>query len=361
MTKEELLKMKISRIEKEIRDTPYNKSSEHHHGVLKAKLAKLLDELEGTPRRTGGGGGGYAPKHSGDASVVLVGFPSVGKSSLLNRATNADSRVADYDFTTLGVIPGMMKYKGIHIQIFDLPGIIEGAAQGKGFGKKVFSVIRSADLIVVVTDVHRINFLHKIRQELEEGGIRPNQDQPKIQISRTSRGGIQVIDPFKDLGLSTMIDVAKEMGINNAVIQINEKVDNVDRLIDGLSRSRKFLPVVEVVNKIDQKPKLKRQSGIIYISAKNNIGMAEFKEAVWRGLGRVRVYLKQERGREADKREPLIMKQDQTLDAVLKKISNEMRRDVNRALIWGKQAKFPGQEVSLSFRIFDEMEIWFGR
>ena len=120
MNKDEIIKMKISRVEKEIRDTPYDKSSEHHHGVLKAKLARLKDELEGGNGNGGGGGGvGYAIKHSGDASVVLVGLPSVGKSTLLNKVTNAESKVGNYDFTTLGVVPGMMEYKGVKIQILD--------------------------------------------------------------------------------------------------------------------------------------------------------------------------------------------------------------------------------------------------
>ena len=55
------------------------------------------------------------------------------------------------------------------------------------------------------------------------------------------------------------------------------------------------------------------------------------------------------------------MKKTNTLNDVLKRISNEMRDDVNRACIWGKNARFPGQEVSFKFPAFDEMEVWFGR
>ena len=69
-----------------------------------------------------------------NASAYWFTVPTL---SLLNAVTNAESRIGNYDFTTLGVVPGMMEYKGVKIQVLDLPGIVEGASNNKGFGKKV--------------------------------------------------------------------------------------------------------------------------------------------------------------------------------------------------------------------------------
>ena len=82
----------------------YNKATSHHIGKLKAKLSKLKEE---SLQRSSGGtkGQGFHVKKSGDATVVLVGFPSVGKSTLLNNITNAESKVGAYQFTTLDIVP----------------------------------------------------------------------------------------------------------------------------------------------------------------------------------------------------------------------------------------------------------------
>lgn len=70
---------------------------------------------------------------------IFLGFPSVGKSTLLCNLAGVYSEVAEYEFTTLTTVPGVIRYKGAKIQLLDLPGIIEGAKDGKGRGKQVIA------------------------------------------------------------------------------------------------------------------------------------------------------------------------------------------------------------------------------
>jgi ribosome-interacting GTPase 1 len=133
--------------------TQKNKATEGHLGLLRAKLAKLKRELiEGGPGGKGGAGEGFDVKSSGDARVGMIGFPSVGKSTLLTKLTGTFSEAADYEFTTLTCIPGVYNYKGTKIQLLDLPGIIEGAKDGKGRGRQVIGVARTCTLILIVLD-----------------------------------------------------------------------------------------------------------------------------------------------------------------------------------------------------------------
>ena len=104
---------KIKEIEEEIARTQVNKATEYHLGVLKAKLAKLRRQL--IAPKGSGGKVGFEIRKSGDATAVIIGLPSVGKSTLLNKLTRAQSQAAAYAFTTLKCIPGVMEYKGLTI------------------------------------------------------------------------------------------------------------------------------------------------------------------------------------------------------------------------------------------------------
>lgn len=113
--------------------------------------------------------------------------------------TGTYSEAADYEFTTLTCIPGVYNYKGTKVQLLDLPGIIEGAKDGKGRGRQVIGVARTCTCILIVLDVVKpLTHRRKIEYELEGFGIRLNKKPPHIIIKRKDKGGINVV---KSMGL----------------------------------------------------------------------------------------------------------------------------------------------------------------
>ncbi len=360
MTKEEVVKMQIKRTEKELRDLPHHKGTDHHIGRLRAKLAVLQEKLESPSGKGSGGGGGYAIKKQGDATIILVGPPSAGKSTLLNKLTNAESKVAAYAFTTVSVIPGMMKYKNAYIQILDVPGLIEGAQAGKGKGKDVLAVARNSDLIVFMTDPERLDFFKKLVKELELAGIRINKKKPEVKIEKKVNGGLFVHTNLKqEMDKDTIKVVANEFGIKNGDITINEKL-TVDRLIDSFSKNRVYVPAIYVVNKSDVLEKnddKKIDPRILRISADKEIGIEELREKIWEKLQFVTIYM-YEKGTE-NEFEPKIVKSNLTLQDIVNNVGSEFAKDKTAGKIWGNGAKFEGQEVSLSTKVMDGMKVKF--
>lgn len=91
----------------------------------------------------------FIPKEGG-AQVVLVGPPNAGKSSLLRALTGRQTAVGDYPFTTLRPVAGMVKVGGAVIQLVDLPGLLDGAVDGKGGGRALLGCIRMADAVLYI-------------------------------------------------------------------------------------------------------------------------------------------------------------------------------------------------------------------
>ena len=364
MSDKEITHMQIKRIEKEIRDTPYHKGTEHHIGRLRARLSKLKADLD-RPTGKSGGGGGYAVRKQGDATVVLVGPPSVGKSTLLNKLTNAKSKIAPYAFTTVSVIPGMMDYKDAKIQILDVPGLIEGAEEGKGRGREVLSVVRGTDLLIIITQIDKMEAVGRIKETMEANGIRMDKLPPQVQIEKKNNGGLIVKTNIKqDLDIETIKEVAREMGVKSGEISIRENL-TMEKLIDSFSANRVYIPSIVIVNKADiaseydKKHALKKVDGeVLFISAEEDTNLDELREKIWSELSFLRVYLIRAY-EDPNYDNPLIVEKGTTLEQVKQMIGSDFAEDKERAKIWGTGAKFPGQEVSLSTEALEGMQVRF--
>lgn len=349
---------KITDIEQQMAKTQKNKATEHHLGLLKAKLAKLKKEqIGGSGGKGKGGSGGFAVKKAGHATVVFIGLPSVGKSTLLNALTGAKSKAAAYAFTTLTCIPGIMHYKGAQIQLLDLPGIIAGAKSGIGRGREVLAVARNADLVLLIVDIFDPAYASRLKEELEGIGIRLDEPPPDIKIEPAIRGGLDIAFTCKQNHLDARLvtGIVNEYGIFNGTVTIRQDA-TVDQLIDVLVGNRKYIPSLAVVNKVDLSQK-NALDGLppecIRISAQNSQNLEFLKEAIFQKLKLIRVYTKT-RFKGVDRDEPMLVKTGTTIAQVCDLIHRDLRSLFKYSHIWGKSAKHPGQKVGLTHVLQDE-------
>ena len=143
------------------------------------------------------------------ADVGLVGFPSVGKSTFLARVTNARPKIAEYHFTTLTPNLGVVDL-GEHngFVIADIPGIIEGAAEGVGLGLEFLRHIERTKVIIHIVDAASIdgrdpvNDVKIINEELKKYN--------KDIESRPTVIAANKIDALDEIGYETVIEMLKE-------------------------------------------------------------------------------------------------------------------------------------------------------
>lgn len=308
---------KIKDIEAEMAKTQKNKATSFHLGQLKAKLAKLKRELL-TPTSSGGGGGsGFDVARTGVASVGFIGFPSVGKSTLMSKLTGQHSEAAAYEFTTLTTVPGQVLYNGAAIQMLDLPGIIQGAKDGKGRGRQVIAVAKTCHLIFIVLDVNKpLTDKKVIEQELEGFGIRINKEPPNIVFKKKDKGGLAITStvPLTHIDHDEIKAVMNEYRIASADIAIRCDA-TIDDLIDVLeAKSRSYIPVIYALNKIDaisieELDLLYRIPNACPISAEHGWNIDELMEQMWEKLTLKRVYTKP-KGRQPDYSAPVVLRQN---------------------------------------------------
>ncbi|GAA5899175.1 hypothetical protein JCM6882_009275 [Rhodosporidiobolus microsporus] len=355
---------RIKLIEDEMARTQKNKATSFHLGQLKAKLAKLKRELL-TPSTGGGGGGGlgFDVARTGIASVGFVGFPSVGKSSLMSGLTGTESVAAAYEFTTLTTVPGTLTVHGAPIQILDLPGIIEGAKDGKGRGRQVIAVARTCQLIFICLDVLKpLGDKAVIENELEGFGIRLNKTPPNISIKKKDKGGIAItnIQPLTQITHEEIKAVLAEYRMANADVHI--RCDpSVEDLIDVCEGNRIYIPAVYVLNKIDaisveELDLLYRIPNSVPISVKEWLNIDELIETMWDKLSLVRIYTKPRGAKQPDYTAPVVLKrQSRTIEDFANAIHKDISKQLKYAVVWGTSVKHSrGQKVGLTHVLEDE-------
>lgn len=354
---------KIKEIESEMARTQKNKATEYHLGLLKGKLARLRAQLlEPGPGAGSGGGAGFDVQKSGDARIALVGFPSVGKSTFLSKITKTKSEVAAYSFTTLTAIPGVLEYGGAEIQILDLPGIIEGASEGKGRGRQVISAAKTSDLILMILDAtKRAEQRALLEAELESVGIRLNRDPPNIYLKAKKAGGMKITfqAPPKYLDEKMLYNILRDYKMLNCEVLVRDEYATVDDFIDVIMKDhRKYIQCLYVYNKIDAISLdflngLAREPNTVVMSCEMDLGIDDVVARCWQDLRLIRIYTKRQ-SIEPDFSEALIVRRNSTIEDVCDAIHRTMKETFKYALVWGASAKHVPQRVGLSHPVADE-------
>ncbi|KAJ5020750.1 P-loop containing nucleoside triphosphate hydrolase protein [Bipolaris maydis] len=330
---------KIKEIEEEMRRTQKNKATEYHLGLLKGqgtsrlKLARLRAQLlEPAAGAGGGGGSGFDVSKSGDARIALVGFPSVGKSTFLSRITKTKSEAASYAFTTLTAIPG----------------VLEGAAEGKGRGRQVISAAKTSDLICMVLDATKKAEQRRLL-EGRIGGCRDplNRSPPNIYLKPKKAGGMKISFqvPPKYIDEKMVYNILKDYKMLNCEVLVRD--ENVT-----------YIKCLYVYNKIDSiglphLDELAREPNTVVMSCELDLGIQDVVDRCWEELRLIRIYTKR-KGCEPDFSEALIVRQGSTIEDVCDQVHRTLKETFKHALVWGASARHVPQKVGLGHVVADE-------
>ena len=353
----DVLKTELEKMEGEYAKTKHNKATNKALGILRAKIAKTKKDIIESGK--GKKGSGFFVKRTGDATVALVGFPSAGKSSLLNRIANSKSKVAAYAFTTTTIVPGMMLYKEAHIQIFDLPGIIENAHAGVGGGRTVLAAAKSADLMLFVIDVTTPDQVDIVMDELLKLDIFINKQKPDIQIIETKEPGIKIEVNMSGIPNLNISMVLEGFGLRNCSVRIRSRMSD-DEMIAVVSKKAAYIPAIVALNKIDlsknyneivERISKKYKIDVIPISVIDDINIGELSEQIYRHLDIMTIYLKPVL--ESERIEPMIIRSGATVGMAASKLHTKILSELKCAYITGPSARFKNQRVGINHKLIN--------
>ncbi len=338
---------KLRSLEEELSTTKKNKATNKHLGLLRAKIAKAKKDAQ---KGRKSGSYGFFARKAGDATVVLVGFPSAGKSSLINLLTNAESKTAAYAFTTTSVVQGTMLYRDAHIQVLDLPGILEDAHAGYGKGSTVIGQAREADLVVFVIDINQETNIFQLVREMEDAGIYINRREPDVRYSDAINAPFKITVNRSGLTNESIKEIFNGLGIYSGDIAIYDQLSE-DELINIILKKARYKKGLIALNKVDttegyaakaEMVSMQAKMEAVPVSAINGHNIELLKEKIYEGCGIIRAYI---RPKGNAKPSPVTLRQPATVENLAKKIHTKMAERMKGALVTGKSTKFPNQKV----------------
>lgn len=194
------------------------------------------------------------------ADVGLIGFPNVGKSTLLSRVTNADPKIANYHFTTLNPNLGVVDLPGGKgFVMADIPGLIEGASEGVGLGHEFLRHIERTKMMIHVVDAagiegrDPIDDIYKINKELEAYNPEIAKRPQVIAANKTDLIFSEDEDPverlkaeFEPQGIKVFpISGVAGKGLNELLFYVSEQLQNMDE--KPIVFEQEFFPEDELI------------------------------------------------------------------------------------------------------------------
>ena len=168
------------------------------------------------------------------ADVGLVGFPNAGKSTLISRISAARPKVADYPFTTLEPNLGVVRVGDTSFVVADIPGLVEGAHEGKGLGHRFLRHVSRAAVLVIMADLASLE-----RDPIEDVQVLQNElanfdeelaERPQILVASKLDAGRHRLDDFaKRFPEALPISAVTGDGLDALLGRLAEEVDRVRR------------------------------------------------------------------------------------------------------------------------------------
>ena len=294
---------KISALKEMLSIMPKHKGTEKLQADLKKRISNAKEEKK-KKSKSKSTYNPYLIDKEGAGQVILLGYPNVGKSNIVDILSNAKVEVANYPFSTTLPKAGMVEYEDIQIQLIDTPPLVPEDVPGQ-----MISAIFHADYITIVVDLAAENCLDQLFEIIEF-----------LKEKRLIRE--EIPENVKGYYLEDILVLATKIDLED----FEENLEVIKDLYPNLL-------VLEISN----------QSG------KN---VEKIPQILFEKLDIIRVYSKAP-GKEADYDRPFVLNKESTVLDFAQLVHKDFAKNLKKARIWGS-AKFDGQPVSKDHVLKDQ-------